>query len=101
MGMVVTEAVTNCFKYAFHGGSGTINVSLRRSETEGDAVLVVRDDGCGFVEQPGSKRHGVGLLRRLVERVNGTAELSQDHGAIWTFCFPMGAPARSGRLASL
>lgn len=98
LGMVVAEAVSNCFKYAFHDNRGTINVSLRRSETEGKAFLVVRDDGCGFAEQPGSKRHGVGLLRRLVERVNGTAELSLDHGAVWTFRFPVGAPAPPGRL---
>ena len=81
MGMVVAELVANSFDHAFPGGSGTVTVALRRPAQDGLAILTVSDDGTGFVEQPGSKRHGVGLVRRLVEQVRGTDELRSRHGA--------------------
>jgi two-component sensor histidine kinase len=63
LGMVVAELVANSFEHAFPGGTGTITVNLRRSGERGDeAVLAVGDNGISFVERPGSKRHGVGLV---------------------------------------
>ena len=89
VGMAVAEAVTNSYKHAIHDDNGTINVGLRRSEAASDeAILTISDNGPGFVERPGSKRHGVGLIRRLVQQVNGTAELHSEQGAAWTFRFP-------------
>jgi len=89
IGMVVAETVSNSYEHAFRNASGTINVSLNRSELADQAILTVSDDGSGFVEQPGSKRHGVGLVRRLIEQVHGTVELQSEHGATWTFRFPV------------
>jgi two-component sensor histidine kinase len=98
MGMVVAELVANSFDHAFPGGAGTVTVELRRSAQDDAATLTVSDDGTGFVEQPGSKRHGVGLVRRLVEQVRGTDELRSrqadgpqqpEHGTVWTLRFPV------------
>jgi two-component sensor histidine kinase len=95
LGMVVAELVANSFEHAFpNGRSGTIAIGLRRSDGRADeAVLTVADDGAGFVEKPGSKRHGVGLVRRLAQQVRGSAELRSDRGAVWTFRFPVLPPA--------
>lgn len=98
MGMVVAELVANSFDHAFPDGKGTVTVDLRRSAHDDTATLTVSDDGAGFVEQPGSKRHGVGLVRRLMEQVRGTDELRSrqagdardaGHGTTWTLRFPV------------
>ncbi|HET6804205.1 MAG TPA: histidine kinase dimerization/phosphoacceptor domain -containing protein [Frateuria sp.] len=89
LGMAVAELVSNSYTHAFPDRRGTIRVSLLRSRPTGEAVLTVADDGAGFVEKPGSKRHGVGLVRRLVQQVRGTAELYSENGAAWTLRFPV------------
>jgi two-component sensor histidine kinase len=38
---------------------------------------------------PGSKRHGLGLVGRLAEQVAGTASVAADKGAVWTISFPL------------
>ena len=85
VGMAVAETVANSYKHACHDETGVINVCLRRSETASEEA--------GFIERPGSKRHGVGLIRRLAEQMHGTAELRADRGTAWTFRFPVEAPA--------
>ena len=92
IGMVVAETVSNSYEHALRDTGGTITISLRRSRTE-EALLTVEDNGMGFVEQPGSKRHGVGLVRRLIEQVHGTAELRSERGSTWAFRFPTKTPA--------
>lgn len=87
IGMIVAELVSNSYEHAFSGTSGTINVSLRRSEVAGEVFLVVSDTGQGFVEQSGSKRHGVGLVRRLMEQVRGITERGEGPGTKWNFRF--------------
>ena len=95
MGMVVAELVANSFDHAFPGGKGTVKVELRRSAQDDTATLTVSDDGAGFAEKPGSKRHGVGLVRRLAQQVRGSAELRSERGAVWTFRFPVSPPTTS------
>jgi two-component sensor histidine kinase len=50
--------------------------------------LTVRDTGAGFKPQTESKRHGLGLARRLIEQVRGTVILDSDRGTVWTIQFP-------------
>jgi two-component sensor histidine kinase len=89
LGIVVAELVTNGFDHAFPQGKGTISVSLHMQLGKpGTAVLTIRDDGCGFKEHSGSKRHGLGLVRRLVEQVRGTIDIATKNGSVWTICFP-------------
>lgn len=102
LGIIVTELVSNAYLHAFsqrtdpektdHEGTGEIHVVLRASL--GAASLSVCDNGVGFVEQAESKRHGVGLVRRLVTQVGGTLSLRLDKGTTWTIDFH----ARGGAL---
>ncbi len=94
--MVVAELVSNCYAHAFPDAAGAITVTLRRSEQTGEAELIIRDDGAGFVENPGSKRHGIGLVRRLAQQVRAKVDLVCDSGTMWTFRFPAGAAAEAG-----
>lgn len=71
VGMIVTELVTNAFKYAYPnlGGGGDIRVKLKRlSDTE--ALLRVEDDGIGI--DPGKAPTGTGLGSRIVKSMAST-----------------------------
>lgn len=107
LGIAATEIISNAYLHAFPvgrhalpGQPGTIRVSLSRGD--GTASLTIADDGIGFVPANESKRHGVGLIRRLMEQSNGTADLASEQGTFWTLTFPIGegstAPASAPAL---
>jgi two-component sensor histidine kinase len=91
LGIVVAEVVTNSYDHAFPGGkSGSIIVSVRRVLGDGDiATMTISDDGTGFLAKAESKRHGLGLVRRLVEQVRGSAVVDSGHGTVWTIKIPV------------
>jgi two-component sensor histidine kinase len=90
LGIVVAELVTNSFDHAFPGGKGTTTVSVRRVAGDADmATMTISDDGKGFKAKAEDKRHGLGLVKRLVEQVRGTAKVESDRGTIWTIRFPV------------
>jgi two-component sensor histidine kinase len=90
LGIVVAEVVTNSYDHAFSGGKkGSIIVSVRRADDD-TATMTISDDGTGFLAKAESKRHGLGLVRRLVEQVRGSAIVNSAHGTIWTVKIPVG-----------
>jgi two-component sensor histidine kinase len=92
LGIVLAELVTNSYDHAFPAGKGTINVSLRSPVGEDAmATMTILDDGPGFDQKIENKRHGLGLVRRLVEQVRGTLTLDADHHTAWTIKFPVAA----------
>lgn len=81
LGIVITELVNNAYLHAFPDDSGEIAVTLK--VVSGRPELSVTDNGVGFVEVE-TKRRGMGLVRRLVQQVEGTLSLTSDHGSAWT-----------------
>lgn len=63
LGVVVTEWVTNAFKYAYPDGNGEIRVRARKLP-EGEVELCVEDDGVGHLD--GAPIKGTGLGSRIV-----------------------------------
>jgi two-component sensor histidine kinase len=88
LGIVVAEVVSNSYDHAFPGGkTGSIIVSVRCADSN-MATMRISDDGTGFQPKAESKRHGLGLVRRLVEQVRGSAIVNSDHGTVWTIQIP-------------
>lgn len=89
LGIVVAELVTNSYDHAFPDGQrGSIAVSVRRGD--GDvATMTIRDNGTGFLAKVENKRHGLGLVRRLVEQARGSAAVDSRHGTVWTIKIPI------------
>ena len=87
LGIVVSEIISNAYLHAFPGRPGKIRVTLKRSPM--GATLTISDDGIGFVEPPSSKRHGLGLVRRLMEQIGGTVSVLSKQRTEWTLSFPI------------
>jgi two-component sensor histidine kinase len=90
LGIIVGEVISNAYLHAFPGRAGAIKVILTPSAT--CATLTIRDNGVGFVEPPLSKRHGLGLVRRLIEQIGGTVSVVSNHGTEWTLTVPNEIP---------
>ena len=77
LGVVVTELVTNAFKYAYPDGVGEVRVRLRRLPDE-QAELIVEDDGVGRVDGVPAKGSGVGtrIVNAMCETLGDQDPLS-------------------------
>jgi two-component sensor histidine kinase len=91
LGLVISELISNSYDHAFPDGKGVIRLSLSCPAPGGEGIIVLADDGVGFVDAPESKRHGLGLVRRLMQQVDGTATLRSSRGSEWTLRFPLPA----------
>ena len=74
-------------------------VSVKPSENDA-GIVVVADDGVGLVEPATTKSHGVGLVKRLMEQIGGSATFRSDQGTEWTLRFPLAPVSRNGALGS-
>ena len=89
LGIVVAELVTNSYDHAVPSGKGSIIVSVQSSLRDVDVVtMTISDDGQGFKAKAESKRHGLGLVRRLVEQSRGTATVDSENATVWTIKIP-------------
>jgi two-component sensor histidine kinase len=85
LAIVTHELITNCVTHAFPDGRGQITVRLQ-AVSDGEALLVVSDDGCGLTlpvasTQPGGRGAsiGLGLVRQLAERLGGSFVIGPNH----------------------
>ena len=71
----MSELITNSYTHAFPDGNGTITVSLSLNNSGTDAMITYIDDGVGFSDTGESKRHGLGLVKRLMEQVDRDGDI--------------------------
>ncbi|WP_425228927.1 sensor histidine kinase [Sphingomonas sp.] len=68
--LVVNELATNAIKHAFEEGKpGTIRVTITERD-DGEAIVLVDDDGLPFPD-PGGSGLGMGIARRLMASIGG------------------------------
>jgi two-component sensor histidine kinase len=90
LGIVIVEIVTNSYDHAFPEGQGHISVIVKRPAPGDDSASIsITDNGTGFTVDPDSKRHGIGLVGRLIKQIDGTVDLDSRHGTAWTLVFPV------------
>jgi two-component sensor histidine kinase len=90
LGIMLVEIVTNSYDHAFPDGSGRISVVVKGPAAgENSASITITDNGTGFIVEPDSKRHGIGLVGRLITQIDGTVQLDSSHGTSWTLVFPV------------
>ncbi|MBB3999386.1 sensor histidine kinase [Aureimonas pseudogalii] len=80
VGVIVTELVSNAFKYAYREDEpGEIRVSLL-ADGEQTFVLQVEDDGCGYTAGEGPKGTGTGskLVRIMAQSLG--SDIAIEHG---------------------
>ncbi|MET0463399.1 MAG: histidine kinase dimerization/phosphoacceptor domain -containing protein [Chitinophagaceae bacterium] len=92
LGLIVNEAVTNSFKYAFSGRSeGEINLSFKQAEP-GYFRLIIRDNGIGFANSGALQKNaslGLSLIRGLSEDIKGHLGISNENGLKIEINFPL------------
>jgi two-component sensor histidine kinase len=86
LGIVLTELITNAVKYAFPvPRCGTILAQARRG-ADGRVEVLIRDDGVGMSSlREGSL--GYGLIRSLVQQINGELNVQSDAGLMVKIAF--------------
>jgi two-component sensor histidine kinase len=88
LALAAVELVTNAVKHAFPDGrSGAIGVKLRHSD--GQAHLVISDDGIGISNGTTRRNSGLRLVRGFVTQVKGTLEVNGGHGTSYSVQFPL------------
>lgn len=90
LAVMVTEMMTNAFKYAYpEGASGEVRVSLRR-HGDGMALLSVEDDGIGWSGDGKPQGTGIGsrILSAMAKNIDAKLQYgSAEHGTRVTLEF--------------
>ncbi|WP_295121917.1 histidine kinase dimerization/phosphoacceptor domain -containing protein [uncultured Chitinophaga sp.] len=89
IGLILNEAVTNAYKYAFEN-KGTITITLSEVN-EGSLELSIGDDGKGFAVEDLTGRPpslGMSLIRGLVNDMDGVFHIESNNGTRITVRFP-------------
>jgi PAS domain S-box-containing protein len=88
-GLIINELVSNSIKHAFPPDTeGTI--SIKMYPENGNYVLIVADDGVGYVretEMLNSAKLGLNLVDSLVRQLDGTIEILEGKGTAYKIVF--------------
>jgi two-component sensor histidine kinase len=90
LGLIINEAITNAFKYAFpNGRSGTITVRLQRIE-EASYELIVADDGVGLpasYDPSRSRSLGMTLIHGFSRQLGAKLNITNHQGLSFSLLF--------------
>ncbi|HUZ77377.1 MAG TPA: histidine kinase dimerization/phosphoacceptor domain -containing protein [Chloroflexota bacterium] len=92
LALVVNELITNALKYAFPNDRAG-RVEIHSQVEEGEATVVVRDDGIGMppgFDPESAPSLGMRIVRNLVRTdLKGRFELHTEAGTVATIAFPV------------
>jgi PAS domain S-box-containing protein len=97
-GLILTELVSNAFKYAFpEAQPGQISVTLR-PEAGNRWLLVVQDNGIGIpsdIDIAHTNSLGLTLVHDLVSQLEGSVQVDRSQGTTFTIHFIATQPGRA------
>ncbi len=103
LGLIINEAITNAFKYAFPAGRpGTVSLSLQRL-AETTCALTIADDGVGLPEgyDPSRSRSlGMTLMHGFSAQLGGDLTISSRAGMCIRLVFEEESPGTAGARAA-
>ncbi len=89
-GLIINELVSNALKYAFVGNcEGEIEVKFYQV-SEGNLILIIRDNGIGLPENFDTKKNktlGITLVQGLVKQLRGKIEIQCQQGTQFKISF--------------
>ncbi|MCF8235167.1 MAG: tetratricopeptide repeat protein [Bacteroidales bacterium] len=89
LGLIITELLTNSFKYAFEKQDAA-KIDIRLEKENGHLLLVVSDNGKGIpsdIDFIKSKSLGLRLINALSKQLSGVMQLNPENGTKFTFAF--------------
>ncbi len=88
IGLIINELVTNTYKHAFSHKRGEISVTFKKEREKENYILIVKDDGKGFVIDKNSRSLGSKLIKILVyDQLEGSMEISTNKHTKYTIRF--------------
>jgi len=88
VGLILSELITNAYKYAFTNGKGSIVITLK--QTENNYILEVQDNGPGLPKDfdlSTASSIGLRLIRRLSRQLYGTSTYEYKNGSRFIITF--------------
>lgn len=92
LGIIVNEAITNAYKYAFPQKSGEIRIRLAKAD--GRAELSISDNGVGLgpkAQDTAKTEFGMRLIDALVDQIDGQLTIAGTSGVTIRISFPLPA----------
>ncbi len=90
IGLLINEAITNCFKYAWpETDTGELQVSLKSA---GDNIqLIIKDNGIGIDKVKAAKSNSLGLtiMKTLAKQIGGKLEIHNGTGTTISLTFTL------------
>lgn len=90
IGLIINEAFTNAFKYAFiNGRNGEINIRMKYT-TGSNMLLQISDNGIGFpknIDWRNSQSLVMSMMRGLAKQIDGHFELMNGQGTTLKITF--------------
>ena len=88
IGLIINELVTNTYKHAFSEKRGNITVIFKKEKEKENYILIVEDDGKGFVLDEKSRSLGAKLIKTLVyDQLEGSMEVFTNSHTKYTIRF--------------
>lgn len=90
LALALNEIVMDTIEYA-ESVNRTLELTVSAFETNAAVVLTTRDNG-GEAKEPDDRVSGTGvdIIRAMVKRVGGSAELRMENGVVWEITLPLG-----------
>lgn len=88
LALIITELLTNSYKYAFPKGStSTPVISLSIIKKMFVTTMHFEDNGVGAAQTVSSTSFGIGLVKDLTRQIKGTVTIQQEQGFQYIFEF--------------